>query len=156
MKRFLVALALVAGALAAPTDLQAQEAAFDPGVEMEARDVGKSLRCVVCQNQSIEDSSAPLAADMRLLVRERLAAGDTPDQVRSYMTERYGNFVLMKPPFQADTLLLWLGPIGFVALAAAGWLAYVRPRARASVAPSPLSAEEEAALARRLAEETGT
>lgn len=156
MKRFLVALALVAGALAAPTDLQAQEATFDPGVEMEARDVGKSLRCVVCQNQSIEDSSAPLAADMRLLVRERLAAGDTPDQVRSYMTERYGNFVLMKPPFQADTLPLWLSPIGFVVLAAAGWLAYVRPRTRASVAPSPLSAEEEAALARRLAEETGT
>ncbi|MCA8903264.1 MAG: cytochrome c-type biogenesis protein CcmH [Hyphomonas sp.] len=119
---------------------------FSPEVEAEAREVGKSLRCVVCQNQSIEDSGAPLAADMRQLVRERLAAGDSPDQVRRFMQDRYGNFVLMKPPFQSDTLLLWLGPILFLSIATFGWLAYIRPRTGVLPSPEPLSEEEQARL----------
>jgi cytochrome c-type biogenesis protein CcmH len=132
----------------------AQEPEFDPKVEAAAREVGKSLRCVVCQNQSIEDSAAPLAADMRRLVRERLAAGESPDQVRAYMTDRYGNFVLMKPPFQFDTLLLWLGPLLFAGLALTGWLVYVRPRAQVVAATEPLTDEEQRALAERLSQGT--
>jgi len=131
---------------------QAQQSELDPQIEAEAREVGKSLRCVVCQNQSIEDSAAPLAEDMRRLVRERLAAGDNPDQVRAYMTQRYGNFVLMKPPFQVDTLLLWLGPLLFAGLALVGWLVYVRPRAQIAAA-DPLTEEELQVLAGRLAQE---
>ncbi len=125
---------------------------FSPAIEAEARTVGKSLRCVVCQNQSIEDSGAPLAADMRQLVRERLAAGDTPDEVRAFMTDRYGNFVLMKPPFQPDTFLLWGAPFAFVLIAGLCWLVYLRPAARTMDAPAPLSDEETARLNARLQE----
>ena len=129
---------------------------YSSELEAEARDVGKSLRCVVCQNQSIEDSAAPLAADMRQLVRERLAAGDSPEQVRQFMTARYGNFVLMKPPFQLDTLLLWLGPGLFLALAGAGWFVYLRPRAKAPDLPADLTPEEKLRLGRHLSDEAGT
>ena len=121
---------------------QPQDSAFPPEIEAEAREVGKSLRCVVCQNQSIEDSAAPLAADMRQLVRERLAAGDTPGEVRAFMTDRYGNFVLMKPPFQPDTFLLWAAPLVFVLIAALCWWFYLRPAARVLDPPAPLSDEE--------------
>ncbi|MEZ5946911.1 MAG: cytochrome c-type biogenesis protein [Hyphomonas sp.] len=120
---------------------------YPPEIEAEAREVGQSLRCVVCQNQSIEDSGAPLAADMRQLVRERLQAGDTPNEVRAFMKDRYGNFVLMKPPFQADTLLLWLAPLLFLLASAAGWLIYLRPRTSALTEPAPLSEEEQERLA---------
>lgn len=123
-----------------------RESAFPPEVEAEARDVGKSLRCVVCQNQSIEDSAAPLAADMRQLVRERLAAGDTPDEVRTFMTDRYGNFVLMKPPFQTDTIVLWAAPFAFVLIAALCWWLYLRPAANTLDPPAPLSDEEDRRL----------
>lgn len=128
------------------------DTAFSPAIEAEARTVGKSLRCVVCQNQSIEDSGAPLAADMRQLVRERLAAGDTPDEVRAFMTDRYGNFVLMKPPFQPDTFLLWGAPFAFILIAALCWLVYLRPAARALDEPAPLSDEETARLNARIQE----
>ena len=121
---------------------QPPPAAFSPEIETAGRKVGKSLRCVVCQNQSIEDSGAPLAADMRRLVRERLTAGDTPDQVRRYMTDRYGNFVLMRPPLQVDTLLLWFGPALFAIIAAIGFVAYLRRGARALATPEPLSEAE--------------
>ena len=121
---------------------QPPPAAFSPEIETAGRKVGQSLRCVVCQNQSIEDSGAPLAADMRRLVRERLTAGDTPDQVRRYMTDRYGNFVLMRPPLQVDTLLLWFGPALFAIIAAIGFVAYLRRGARALATPEPLSEAE--------------
>lgn len=121
---------------------EVRDSEFPPGIEAEAREVGKSLRCVVCQNQSIEDSAAPLAADMRQLVRERLAAGDTPDEVRAFMTDRYGNFVLMKPPLQPDTFLLWAAPFAFVLIAIVCWLLYLRPAARALETPDPLSDDE--------------
>lgn len=90
--------------------------------EIEARTeaVSKTLRCVVCQNQSIHDSNAPLAQDMRTLVRKRVEAGDSDDEVRAYLRERYGDYVLMRPPLQANTLVLWLGPFVLV-LVAAGW-----------------------------------
>ncbi|MDB2438238.1 cytochrome c-type biogenesis protein CcmH [Hellea sp.] len=83
-----------------------------PNAEIEARakDVGRSLRCVVCQNQSIDESDAPLAIDMRKLVRERLKEGDSNAEVIAYMQERYGDFVLLKPPVQSNTYLLWFTP----------------------------------------------
>lgn len=120
---------LAAALLAAPmTALAAEpdEMLADPVLEARAGALSKELRCVVCQNQSIDDSAAPLARDMRLLVRERLAAGDTDAQVKAYLVHRYGNFVLLKPPLQADTILLWFGPILILILAAAGLLLAAR------------------------------
>lgn len=145
MKVLIIALAL---AIAAPAFAQAASPGVSPEVEAEARELGKSLRCVVCQNQSIEESAAPLAADMRNLVRERLAAGQSRDQVIAYMTDRYGNFVLMQPPFQLDTLILWLGPLILLIAAAAGWFAYLGPAAKRNLAPAPLSDDEAEALQR--------
>lgn len=91
-------------------------AQIDPQLEARARAIGKKLRCVVCQNQSIDESDATLAADMRQLVLERLQAGDTDEQVIEYIRARYGDFVLMKPPVKNSTWLLWFGPVGFLLL----------------------------------------
>ncbi len=127
---------------------------FSTEVERVARTIGKSLRCVVCQNQSIEDSGAPLAADMRRLVRERVAAGQSPEEVIGYMSDRYGNFVLLKPPFQLDTLLLWFGPVALGLLSAWGWLAFLRPGAtQRSLPPEALTEAEAREVARRVANE---
>lgn len=154
MIRRLVALTLLLAPPALAQEDWARQPApvLTPEIEQAAREVGKSLRCVVCQNQSIEESAAPLAEDMRRLVRERLAAGDTKDQVMTFMTDRYGNFVRLQPPFQADTLFLWLGPALFLAIAVWAWLAYLRPQAKRSHAPPPLTEAEAAALAQRLSE----
>ena len=149
MKLLVIALMLAGLPAVAQTPLSD----VPPEIEQAAREVGKSLRCVVCQNQSIEESSAPLAADMRRLVRERMAAGESRDQVLAYMTDRYGNFVRMQPPLQLDTLLLWFGPLIFILAAAVGWFAYLRPGGKADVSPAPLSEAEAAELERRL--ETG-
>jgi cytochrome c-type biogenesis protein CcmH len=81
----------------------------DPALEARAREIGRALRCVVCQNQAIDDSNAEVAHDMRRAVRERLAAGDSDDAVFAFMVARYGDYVLLKPPFKSGTLLLWLG-----------------------------------------------
>ncbi len=94
--------------------------------EAQARNIGRSLRCVVCQNQSIEDSDALLAADMRDLVRARLAAGDSSQQVIEFMRARYGDYVLLKPPVQSNTYLLWFGPFLALILAGLWWLRALR------------------------------
>ncbi len=83
----------------------------DPKLEARAREVSKELRCLVCRNQSVDDSDADLAHDLRVLVRERIAAGDSDDQVIAYIRSRYGDFVLLKPPLETGTLLLWGGPV---------------------------------------------
>ena len=147
MKRLIVALALATSPVAIA---QTPPATFTPEVESQAREVGKSLRCVVCQNQSIEESNAPLAADMRRLVRERIAAGESKDAVMAYMTDRYGNFVRLQPPLQMDTLLLWFGPLLLLVVGAVGWFAYLRPAGKRDLAPVPLSDAEAAELARRM------
>ena len=119
------------------------EALEDVALEERARSLSKTLRCLVCQNQSIDDSDAPLAKDLRRLVRERLVAGDSDDEVKAYMVARYGDFVLLKPPFKAKTYALWLGPFAVLALAAAGVLTYYRrQRRRPATAAAPLDAEE--------------
>jgi len=121
------------------------EALADPSLEARARDLSADLRCLVCQNQSIDDSHAPLAKDLRLLVRERLAAGDSDDQVRSYLVQRYGDFVLLKPPLRIGTLLLWGAPL--MVLLAGGFGLLLASRRRVSVAAtSSLSADEQARL----------
>lgn len=127
-----------------------QEVLADKALEKRARDISAGLRCLVCQNQSIDDSDAPLAHDLRVLVRERLTAGDTDNEVRDFLVARYGEFVLLKPPFTPATLLLWLMPL--IALAGAGfilWNAFGRtPDAPPSVATpaTKLSPDEQAAL----------
>lgn len=102
----LVALAPLAAQAVEPSEILA-----DKALEARARDLSAQLRCVVCQNQSIDDSNAPLARDLRILVRERLVAGDTNEEVLSFLVARYGEFVLLKPPVGAHTLLLWLAPL---------------------------------------------
>ncbi len=97
--------------------LQPDEILKDPELERRARALSLELRCLVCQNQSIDDSDAPLARDLRVLVRERLVAGDSDAQVREFIVARYGDFVLLRPPFDGRTLLLWLTPLFVLVLA---------------------------------------
>lgn len=123
--------------------VQPDEIMQDPGLEARARDISAELRCLVCQNQSIDDSAAPLARDLRLIVRERLKAGDSDADVRSFLVTRYGDFVLLKPPVKPETLLLWGAPLLVLALGAAGLLLR---RRQPLVAAPPLSRDEEARL----------
>jgi cytochrome c-type biogenesis protein CcmH len=126
----------------------------DAAKEARARDLSRELRCMVCQNQSIDDSEAPLARDLRLLVRERIAAGDSDNQVIDFLVARYGEFVLLKPRFNPHTLLLWLLPPLALAGGGAALWAYARRRQNsAEQAKNPalrLTAEEEARLERLL------
>jgi cytochrome c-type biogenesis protein CcmH len=119
----------------------------DPKLEARARAISAELRCVVCQNQSIDDSNAPLAHDLRVLLRERLAAGDTDQQSMDYLVARYGNFVLLKPPLQWDTLMLWVGPGLFLLLSLLAFTRYFRkPAVDPSVESSAFSAVEQERL----------
>jgi cytochrome c-type biogenesis protein CcmH len=131
--------ALISPALA----VEPSEVLPDPALETRAREIGRALRCVVCQNQSIDDSSAEVARDMRRAVRERLTAGDSNGDVFAYMVARYGDYVLLKPPFKAGTLILWLGaPLLLLVAGAALLLAARRRRHTPIVAPKPLDEEE--------------
>jgi len=158
MRRMMLAIvALVLLALPAVHAVQPDEIMSDPAKEVRARDLSRELRCMVCQNQSIDDSDAPLARDLRLLVRERIAGGDSDSQVIDFLVARYGEFVLLKPRLSPHTLLLWLLPP--LALAGGGlalWF-YSRRRANAGGAADPsllhLTEEEEARLQRLLAAE---
>jgi cytochrome c-type biogenesis protein CcmH len=128
----LVAMVLALPALA----VDPSEILKDPGLEARARAIGQELRCVVCQNQSIDDSSAEVARDMRRAVRERLVAGDSDAQVFDFMVARYGDYVLLKPPFKLGTLLLWLGaPLVLLVAGSAILLRALRRRALAPVPP---------------------
>ena len=106
-----------------------EERLADPALEARARDLSKGLRCLVCQNQSIDDSNAPLAQDLRRIVRERLVAGDDEAAIEAFLVARYGEFVLLAPPVRAGTLLLWAGPF-ILLLGAAGALAWLTLRRR--------------------------
>ena len=98
---------------------QAEEVANpDPGVEQRLKNLGEELRCLVCQNQTIADSNAPLALDLRNQIRVQVKQGKSDDEIRTYMTERYGDFVLYKPPFKATTAVLWIGPFALIAVGA--------------------------------------
>jgi cytochrome c-type biogenesis protein CcmH len=151
IRALLAALALAAVMAVGPAHaVRPDEMLTDPGLEARAREVGRELRCLVCRNQSIDDSDADLAHDLRVLVRERIVAGDSDDRVIAYVRARYGDFVLLRPPFEWGTLLLWGGPLlilvcGGVALARF----YRRPREGAA---APLSADERRRLAAVLGE----
>ncbi|MGH2342623.1 cytochrome c-type biogenesis protein [Segnochrobactraceae bacterium EtOH-i3] len=147
----LLALALSVSSLAAPVVLAVQpdEILVDPVAEARARELSARLRCMVCQNQSIDDSDAPLARDLRLLVRERIEAGDSNDQVLDFLVTRYGEFVLLKPTFALHNLVLWLAAP--LVLLGGGVLAWKTLRTRPA-GPQPLTPEEEAEIARVLKE----
>ena len=130
--------------------VQPDEVLQDPALEARARHISEGLRCLVCQNQSIDDSEAPLAKDLRLLVRERLKAGDTDQQIEDFVVARYGEFVLLKPRFTAHTLLLWFAtPAVFLVALLIVVLAY-RRRSVAASPPAGLSEAEERKLKRLL------
>lgn len=121
----------------------------DPVLEARARILMKEFRCLVCQNQSIEDSNAGLAQDLRMIVRERVALGDSPEDVRAYMVERYGDWVLLRPPVKSSTYFLWASPFLIVLII----LLVVVGRRRSATPPNSLSDEETAQLARLLGDE---
>ncbi len=127
----------------------------NPKLEARADAIFASLRCLVCQNESIAESDADLAADLRRIVRERVAKGDTDDQVRQYLVARYGEWILLKPRFEPRTLLLWLGPLFLLVAAGGGIAVYFRHLAPAGAsATAPLSAEEERRLRALLDDES--
>ena len=129
----------------------------DPVLEQRARDLSKQLRCLVCQNQSIDDSDADLARDLRRIVREQLVAGRSDAEVIDYLTARYGDFVLLKPPVKPATWGLWFGPALVLVIAAAGIVVYVRRRSAVPDAPTAsLSREERRRLDALLREESAT
>ena len=128
--------------------VQPGEMLSDPALEKRARTISSELRCLVCQNESIDDSDAPLAADLRRLVRERLTAQDTDAQVIDYVVARYGEFVLLRPRFQLSTLLLWLTPVlVFIAGLTLAARAAAKPK---TVAAASLSEDEKAKLSKIL------
>jgi cytochrome c-type biogenesis protein CcmH len=131
MKRLRHAVILIVLALLSPAAawaVQPDEVLSDPALEARARVLSKELRCMVCQNQSIDDSAAPLARDLRVLVRERLTGGDSDQQVLDFLVARYGEFVLLKPRFAWHTALLWLGPPGVLIGGALALLVIARRR----------------------------
>jgi cytochrome c-type biogenesis protein CcmH len=159
LRRACLAILLFAAAMVPPVHaLSPAEQLKDQKLESRARDLSAELRCLVCQNQSIDDSDAPLAKDLRRLVRERLVAGDSNEQVKGFLVERYGDFVLLKPPFGWHTLLLWLAPL-LVLLATLAFIA--RAARRQAVVPAPhgpaaLTSQEEARLRDLLRKEGAT
>lgn len=153
LRALLAAAALaVAAALSGPAlAVNPNEILADPVLEHRARDISKDLRCVVCQNQSIDDSDAELARDLRIIVRERLKAGDSDGDVVQFIVDRYGDYVLLKPPFKATTYVLWFGPLALLLIAIAAVVAfYRRRRPEAEAVPAKLSAEEERKLKKLL------
>jgi len=141
--RFALLMILALGAAPALA-VQPDEVMKDPALEARARALSEELRCLVCQNQSIDDSDAQLARDIRVLIRDRIAQGESNETVRAYLVSRYGDFILLKPPFKPETILLWLSP---AAVLGAGLAAALLARRRAPRATPALSADEEARLA---------
>lgn len=143
----LLLLAFPAGAV------EPDEKLDDPALEQRARNISQGIRCLVCQNQDIDSSNADLAKDLRIIIRERLVEGDSDAQVEDFLVERYGDFVLLKPPFKPATYLLWIGPFLLLLLGGLGVALYLRREARGSAAesgPVPLSDTEKEKLERIL------
>lgn len=151
MRSRLLITAILIGLIATPAHaVQPEEMLDDPRLEQRARELSQELRCLVCQNQSIDDSNAPLAKDLRLLVRERLKAGDSNPQVIDYLVARYGEFVLLKPRFGWHTLVLWIAPALVLLAGCVGLLMTLRRKRAASAALAtapPLTEAEQARLA---------
>ncbi|MFO1209551.1 MAG: cytochrome c-type biogenesis protein [Amaricoccus sp.] len=147
MRRALLALALGLAPLAVSA-VEPGEMLPDPALEARARAITEELRCVVCQSESVDESNADIAHDIRMLVRERLKAGDSDAEVRAYLVDRYGEFVLFRPPFSWRNAPLWLAGPALLLLGGGIALVFVRRRARAPFdPPPPLSEEEQARIA---------
>jgi cytochrome c-type biogenesis protein CcmH len=150
MRRLVCALVAAMVAAGPACAVLPSEQLHDAKLEARARHIGQELRCLVCQNETIDESDAPLAGDLRVILRQRLMAGDTDRQAIDYIVARYGHFVLLKPPFEAQTLLLWLGPFLVLGAGAIGLGLMARAAARSTDDTAPLSPEETALLSRRL------
>ena len=148
--RFLAPLALALSLLAPSLPaVQPDEILADPALEARAREISKGLRCLVCQNENIDDSDAALARDLRILLRDRITAGDTDEAAVAFIVDRYGEYVLLSPQTNGSALVVWLAGPAMLVLGGAIALQMLRRRARAPV-PSALSAEEETELANML------
>ena len=153
MRAFIAALLLAfSGAVLAQADEIANP---DPAVEARLKNLGEELRCLVCQNQTIADSNAPLALDLRNQIRVQVKQGKSDDEIRAYMTQRYGDFVLYKPPFKATTAVLWIGPFALVAVGVLVFLFLVRRRKPVVEAPVPAQRREEIASLLEATEDPG-
>ncbi len=152
MRALLLVLALVlTPILAAPVwAVEPDEMLDDPVLEARARALSQVVRCPVCQNQPIDSSNAPLARDLRILVRERLVAGDSDAEVKAFLVARYGDYVLFDPPMKLTTYALWFGPALILLLGGFGVFMFFSGARRAPSAPAPLSDEERARLDRLL------
>lgn len=154
MRRFL-ALLLVGFLVTTPLHaVEPDEILKDQKLEERARALSSELRCLVCQNQSIDDSHAPLAKDLRVLVRQKLVGGDSDDAIRAFLVDRYGEFILLKPRFSADTLILWITP--FCLLALGGLVLIRKSRKAAETQVAVLDGDEQARLAELLNAENST
>ena len=150
ISRMLLLAFLAVGLSLSPANaLQPDEILDDPALEQRARQISLGLRCLVCQNQSIDDSDAPLARDLRVLVRERLEAGDSDAEVEAFVVARYGDFVLLRPPFNAYTFMLWAAPAIVLFAGAVGIFLAVRRKRVVRTVPA-LTEQEQEALARIL------
>jgi len=150
MRRIVLALACLVSLTAPALAVQPDEVLHDSTLETRARHLSRELRCMVCQNQSIDDSDAPLARDLRILVRERLKAGDSDGQVIDFLVARYGEFVLLKPRFEWHTAILWLAPPLVLVLGAVALFAFLRRGGGGQ--PSGSNADLTAAEKKRIAE----
>lgn len=148
MTRLLAALALLWFALAPALAQEAQLS--DPELEQRARDLSREIRCVVCQSQSVADSDADIAKELRSMIREQIAAGKSDQEIRDFLVARYGDFVLFDPPFKASTYVLWIGPFAVLVLAGIGVALFFRRRAQELARPSDLSVDEKSRVARLL------
>ena len=155
-RSFILALLFVPMILLSASAVFLEERLDDPEQEARARDISADIRCLVCQNQSILDSNADLAKDLRQIVRERVALGESDDKVREFLVTRYGDWVLLDPPFKLSTLFLWLGPVLIFIIGAIAAFMFLRGRNRRPDAEdtSELTAEEEAELKTLLDSET--
>lgn len=153
MRRIALAILLTLSAIPAAQAIRPGEMLSDSRQEERARAIDRELRCLVCQNENIDDSDADLAHDLRVLVRKRVVAGDSNEQVKQYIVARYGNYVLLKPPFDPETYLLWFAPVLLLSGALAVAIVFYRGRDRAQ--PEPLSPEDAKRVEALIGEEKG-
>ena len=146
MRRVVFAIMLLLAFGSRAIAVEPSERLADPALEARARAISATLRCLVCQNESIDDSGASLAHDIRVLLRERLLAGDTDVQARQAIVDRYGDFVLLDPPVKPATYALWFGPAGMLLLGVVGTVVWLRRRPAASASVAPLTPQEQARL----------
>jgi cytochrome c-type biogenesis protein CcmH len=152
MRRLLLGLAVAIGMASGALAVTPDEKLDDPVLEARARALSAELRCMVCQNQSIDDSDAPLAHDLRVLLRERIAAGDSDEDVMDFLVARYGEFILLKPRFSTQTALLWAAPVALLVAGGVAAFRVMRRRRAEPATPTSLSREETVELDRILSD----